>query len=83
MEKSIHTARYALLLELLAAARRNAGVTQEQLAERLSITQSSVSKVERGERRMDIVELFDWCHALGHPFNEFAAEFEKRVHGKS
>ena len=82
MQKSIHTAKYRVLLDLLVQSRQAAKVTQEELARRLSLTQSSVSKVERGERRLDVAELHDWCRAIGHPFTQFAAEFDKRVRAK-
>jgi transcriptional regulator with XRE-family HTH domain len=82
MQKSIHTAKYGVLLDLLVQSRRAAKLTQEELAVRLSLTQSSVSKVERGERRLDVAELHDWCRALGHPFTKFTAEFDKRLQSK-
>jgi len=50
---------------LLRAARRNAGLTQAQLARRLQLGQSFVSKVERGQSYVDVVLLVDWCDACG------------------
>ena len=79
MQKSIHTTRYRVLLDLLVQARRDVKLTQAELAARLGMTQSSVSKVERGERRLDVVELHDWCRALHHPFATFTAAFDRRV----
>lgn len=43
--------------------RRHAGLTQVQLAERLSLDQSYVSKIERGERYVDVLFYIDWCKA--------------------
>jgi transcriptional regulator with XRE-family HTH domain len=40
-------------------------MTQSTLAGRLGNTQTFVSKVERGERRIDVGEFVDFCHALG------------------
>jgi transcriptional regulator with XRE-family HTH domain len=77
--KSIHSAQYAVLLQLLLDARTRAGLTQIQLAGKLRTTQSAVSKVERGERRLDIVELHAWCRALGTSFKKFAAELDERL----
>lgn len=54
--KSIYSGEYQRLLELLVQARKDAKITQEQLAARLKRPQSFVSKVERGERRLDVVE---------------------------
>lgn len=82
MEKSLFSRGYDLFLQQLRAARENAGITQEQLAERLDATQSWVSKCERGERRLDMVEVRTWCRALGIPFSAFAADFDKILAGK-
>ena len=49
--------RYREFLERLRAARREAGLTQEDVAVQLRKPQSFVSKCESGERRVDIVEL--------------------------
>jgi hypothetical protein len=49
----------------LAAARRRANVTQDELAARLGKPQSFVSEYERGQRRVDVVELLVISRALG------------------
>lgn len=64
MRKSSHSPEYAKFLEMLKAAREQAGLTQVELAKRLRMTQSDISKCERGERRLDVVELWRWCRAL-------------------
>lgn len=46
-------------------ARKDAGLTQVELANKLSRPQSFVSKVERGERRLDVVEFFEVSRAIG------------------
>jgi transcriptional regulator with XRE-family HTH domain len=79
MRKSIHSSPYKLLLELLISRREESGVTQVQLAKRLRMTQSSVSKIERGERRLDVVELHQWCAALRISFTDFTAELDRRM----
>jgi transcriptional regulator with XRE-family HTH domain len=55
-----NTRNYRLFLELLIKARKDAGVTQEQLAKRLNRPQSFVSKCENGERRLDVIELLQF-----------------------
>jgi transcriptional regulator with XRE-family HTH domain len=65
MARSTHQPDYQVLLELLQNARASAGITQGTLASRLGNTQTFVSKVERGERRIDVGEFVDFCHALG------------------
>ena len=60
---SIHHRRYELLRKHLRAVRRAAGLTQAELGNRLKMDQSYVSKVERGERYVDILFYLDWCRA--------------------
>lgn len=77
MEKSIYSREYSLFLEQLRKAREDKGLTQTELAERLGQTQSFVSKVERGERRIDIVELRSFCRSVGIGFPTFVAQIDK------
>lgn len=79
MEKSTFTHDYQVLTELLRAVRQEAGVTQAELAERLGETQSYVSKVERGERRLDVVQLRWFCGALAMPLKVFIDRYEKTL----
>lgn len=65
MTKSLFSARYDRFREALIAARKAAGLTQEEVARRLARPQSFVSKFERGERRLDVVEFFDIAKAVG------------------
>jgi transcriptional regulator with XRE-family HTH domain len=67
MEKSIYTAEYRRLCELLRELRREAGLTQVQVAQRLDVPQSFVSKYESGERRLDVIELWHVAKAIGVP----------------
>lgn len=55
---------YRRFRELLAEARRAAGLTQAELSRRLGRPQSFVSKYERGERRLDVVEFGRVAKAL-------------------
>ena len=65
---SIHHRRYEVLRKHLRSLRRSAGLTQAELGVRLKVDQSHVSKVERGERYMDILFYLDWCRACKqHP----------------
>lgn len=79
MRKSIFTREYRQFVKLLRAARLDAGLSQEQIAARLGTTQSIVSKCERGERRLDIVELWRWCAALDRPFSKFVRDLERNL----
>ena len=79
MEKSIHSKDYAIFLELLKSNRENAGLSQSAVADRLNATQTFVSKCERGERRLDIVELHKWCAALGIEMPTFVTDYVGRL----
>jgi transcriptional regulator with XRE-family HTH domain len=77
MLKSIGSRNYAHFLQALREARERAGISQEEVAARLGETQSFVSKCERGERRMDIVELREFCKAMGVTLEKFIKQFEQ------
>lgn len=51
--------------QLLATERQKADLTQAQLSSRLNRPQSFVSKYERGERRLDVIEFGEVARALG------------------
>lgn len=70
MEKSITTRRHRELAALLRRIREEAGLTQQELAARLQVTQSVVSKAESGQRRLDLVQLESYCQALGTTLTE-------------
>lgn len=64
MGATIHSENYRKLLALIRSLRIEAGLTQTELADRLDRPQSWVSKVEVGERRIDVEELRQLCVAL-------------------
>lgn len=57
MDKSIHSSKYKNVLKNLVKARHESGLMQVDVADKLKKPQSFVSKVERGERRLDVIEL--------------------------
>jgi transcriptional regulator with XRE-family HTH domain len=63
--KSVFTRKHDYFRQMLVQARKHSGLTQVQLAKRLSRPQSFVSKVERGERRLDVVEFLEVTKAIG------------------
>lgn len=79
VRKSIYTEEYKTMLAELRRLRERSTVTQEELSQRLGITQSTLSKCERGERRIDVSELRRICLALGTSLTEFVAAYEKRL----
>jgi transcriptional regulator with XRE-family HTH domain len=79
MPKSLFTREYRLFLRHLRAARKKAGLTQAELAQKLGQTQSFVSKCERGERRIDVVELYYFCKGLGLGVADFVRALSKTI----
>ena len=76
MEKSTFNKDYMLFLSHLRNTRKRAGLTQEQVAERIQQSQSFVSKCERGERRIDVLELLAFCQALGVSIDDFVLQLK-------
>lgn len=64
MTRSVFLKSYGTLTTCLVDARTAAGVTQWELAARLGRPQSFVSKVESGDRRLDVIEFLQIIKAL-------------------
>lgn len=74
MRKTLRTQAHATLIGLLKEARLRAGLTQQQLADKLGVPQSFVAKYEGGERRLDVLEFIEAAEAFGSdPRQLFAA----------
>ncbi|MBF6600354.1 MAG: helix-turn-helix transcriptional regulator [Dehalococcoidia bacterium] len=76
MTRSVFTEDYRRFRDLLVETRKRAGMTQAELAVVLARPQSYVSKYERGERRIDVIELLDITAALSID----PANFVRRLH---
>lgn len=59
----LYSQRYDSIRQVLRETRKKAELTQIELAEKLNRGQSYVSKVERGEQYLDLVEFLEWCEA--------------------
>ncbi len=64
LTKSIYDEEYRMLIGALRTARLTAGMTQQELADKLGRQQSFVAKIEGCERRLDVVEFLQICRAL-------------------
>jgi len=77
MKKSQLANDYQILAKLLRKHREAAGLTQIDVARRIRDTQSYVSKCERGDRRLDLVQFRVFCQAIGISLKDFAEEFDR------
>lgn len=81
--KTIYRVEYRVMCELLREYRERAGLSQDDLADLLSDSlgwhKTQISKVERGERRIDVFEVRAVCIALGISMSEFWTELERRI----
>jgi transcriptional regulator with XRE-family HTH domain len=64
MAKGLHDERYRRLVERLVVRRKELGLTQQALADKVGLHQQNVSRFETGERRLDAVEFVDVAMAL-------------------
>ncbi len=65
MLKSVHSPAYGHVRAKLVAMRKQAGLTQRDLARKLGREHSFVWRIETGERRLDMIEFLWVCQALG------------------
>jgi len=78
-EKPLRTPGHIAVREYLKEARQEAEITQEMLAKRLGWRQGDVSKVEIGERRLDIVELIQVAREVGFDPCDLVRAVDKAV----
>lgn len=71
MVKTIYQEPYLRLVQALVQARKNAGLTQTQVAEKLAKPQSYIAKVEGADRKLDVMEFVELCEAIYLDPSEF------------
>lgn len=81
-EKSKDAHNQNILESLLKELRVNAGMRQIDVATKLGIQQSMVSKYEVGERRLDILEVRKLCELFHISLSEFSNLLEERIKQK-
>ena len=71
MSKSVYTKDYKEIIERLKTARIEAGLAQQEVADKLGKPQSYISKIESGERRLDVAELKKLSEVYKKPVSYF------------
>ena len=74
MAKSIYSADQESLLKVLERIRSDAGLSQQQLARKMAVSQSTVSDILRGQRRLDVIEWISFCKACKVTPEQFLEE---------
>jgi len=71
MNKTIFTKSHKYLIKQLVRARKDAKLKQEDVAKKLGKTQSYISKIEAGQRRIDVVQLKEFAEAYKKKLDYF------------
>ena len=79
MTKAIYRREHEIFLQLLKRTRVESGMTQAQCSAALGRPQSFMSDVERGVRRLDIVQLRDLCLVLKTDLSSFSQTYEQAL----
>src|SRR5262249_11872737 len=73
---------YEVLGEVVAQFRQELGLTQRALARKLGRTETSITKIEAGSQRVDLVELLDIARALRIPLEDLTGSFTRAVEAR-
>ncbi len=71
MKKTLYSQDHKFIVEQLKNARKEAGLNQVKVAKLLGVTQSYVSKIEAGQRRIDILTLKEFIRIYKKPIDYF------------
>lgn len=80
---TIHDSRYREIIEFLIESRKRLGVHQAEIAEAMGWTQPYISKIERFERRLDVLELTDYVNAIARGNREISRPIIEKIFGLS
>ena len=78
MAKSAFTDAHQILVDVLTQARKSRGLTQMDVALRLKKDQTLISNIERGHRRVDVLEFYALARAIGADPVELYTEVVKK-----
>jgi len=75
MPKTIFEGAHSALIEIMIGARKQSGLTQTELGERVGKDQTFISLIERSQRRVDVLEFIALARAMGRRPEELFATF--------
>ena len=76
LRESLDSVNHKIICLKLISLRKKNHFTQRELARKLSVPQSYVSKVESGQRRLDILELKKYLDVLNYSTHQFLSEID-------
>nr|WP_318293739.1 helix-turn-helix domain-containing protein [Pseudomonas cichorii] len=79
MARALYRREHQVLIKLLRTVRENANLTQAECSRALGRPQSFMSDVEKGLRRLDLVQLRDLCEVTGYELPQFIREYEETL----
>lgn len=79
MNKELCDKRNKVFREVLRIERKHHKISQKVLAQKLGVEQSYISKTEIGDRRLDVIELMEYCDAIGLTLTDFVFRMEGRL----
>ena len=71
MKKTLYSKEHKYLVARLRQARKDAGIDQMQVADLLDVSQSYISKIEAGQRRIDVIQLKEFAKIYKKSLNFF------------
>jgi len=78
-KKSLGSREHRELIALLVQKRRDAGLTQEDVAKQMRWPQSYISKIESGDRRLDVIEFIRIASVIGFDAGAIAQELQELI----
>ena len=79
VKRTIHKSLYKSLIAHLVESRKKAKLTQQDVADQLGRPQSYVAKIERAERRLDVIEYIELALVLGLSPSKPICELARRA----
>jgi len=71
MSSSLYSKEHKNIVEKLIKARREAGIDQVDVAKKLGKSQSYLSKIESGQRKIDVIQLQKFAKFYNKDINYF------------
>ena len=83
MKKSLYKKENEIFVQTFTEFRNKSGLLQTDLARKLNVPQSFISKIETGQRRLDVIELREICKHLNTNIIDFCKAFERKIKSSS